>query len=177
MLGLGLLSALFAVWFNRSKTYRTLQRLGPTNCVLIAHAPQVEFLRLLPAAKQDKGEQPMLVIGGHSFLVEGSWDISKSPGLSHLRHALRQDASYEWERDPQLPHDWQFGLQFTEDHETVLMVFQLSDRAAWVDPSSAPLTLGNTLSQGLNVYFQEILKNRAERPTDSPATVDHLPDP
>lgn len=156
--GLGLAAALFAVWFNWSRTHRTLNRLGPSQSVLIAHAPQVNFLRLKKSSAAQFSDEPELLIQDQPFVVEQQLDISTTPGLTHLRHALLQDASYVWQPATEPAPNWQYGLQFREHNQGVLLVFDLNAQTVYIVEKSTSLTIGDRLATGLDLYFQEVTK-------------------
>ncbi|MBP63473.1 MAG: hypothetical protein CMJ62_18275 [Planctomycetaceae bacterium] len=156
--GLGLAASLFAVWFNWSKTHRTLNRLGRSQSVLIAHAPQVNFLRIKKSTAAQLSDEPGLLIQNQPFVVEQLLDISRKPGMTHLRHALLQDASYVWQPATEPDPNWQYGLQFREHNQEVLLVFDLSAQTVYVVEKSTSLTIGDRLASGLDLYFQEITK-------------------
>lgn len=158
ILGLGLGASLFAVWFNWSRTHRTLNRLGPSQSVLIAHASQVNFLRLKKSNAAQFPDESDLLIQDQPFVVEQQLDISTTPGLTHLRHALLQDASYVWQAATKLAPNWQYGLQFREHDQGVLLVFDLNAQTGYIVEKSTSLTIGDRLARGLDLYFQEVTK-------------------
>ena len=158
ILGLGLGASLFAVWFNWSRTHRTLNRLGPSQSVLIAHASQVNFLRLKKSNAAQFPDESDLLIQDQPFVVEQQLDISTTPGLTHLRHALLQDASYVWQAATKLAPNWQYGLQFREHDQDVLLVFDLNAQTGYIVEKSTSLTIGDRLAKGLDLYFQEVTK-------------------
>lgn len=81
---LGFCLAGFAFWFQWRQTRRCLDFLGADVARAISRAERVELWRL------GSGERPRRPV------AIGRQDVSRAPGLVHLRHALVEDASYVW---------------------------------------------------------------------------------
>jgi hypothetical protein len=79
LLCLALLAAAANIYYQRSTTGRAQQLWGDEASLLIARAPNIEWILL-----GDEATQPTPV------------DVSHAKGIQNLRHALRQDSSYEW---------------------------------------------------------------------------------
>ena len=95
MFGVAVTAATFAVWYSHAKTHRVISQLGPDTVRLIVHAPQVEFLTL--GTFPDAIVEPMaekIPTGDGMVHVLTRTRIDQAQGLTHLRHALRQDVSY-----------------------------------------------------------------------------------
>jgi hypothetical protein len=82
LLGLALGLAGFAVWFQWDQTRRCLAFFGPAAARRIQSAPRVELWTL--AAEDDVIRR------------SGVRDVSKAPGLVHLRRGLVEDVNYRW---------------------------------------------------------------------------------
>lgn len=85
MAGLLLLAAslgAFAVWFQWGQTRRCLDFLGPAAAARIQEAPIVELWSLSAAEGRLRGVERL--------------DISRAPGLVHLRRGLVEDVNYRW---------------------------------------------------------------------------------
>lgn len=118
---LGLCLAGFAFWFQWRQTRRCLAFLGADVARAISRADRVELWRL------GAGDRP------RRLKAVGRQDVSRAPGLVHLRHALVEDASYVWTpapRDgtggPQPLPDWEMAIAFfprrpTDAPEAVLV--------------------------------------------------------
>lgn len=76
--GLGL----FAVWFQWGQTRRCLEFLGPVAAARLQEAPIVELWSLAAADGRVRGVE--------------RFDISRAPGLVHLRRGLVEDVNYRW---------------------------------------------------------------------------------
>ena len=85
LLVLGLAAAFTGVWFQREQTRRCLEFYGPTAARRIAAAPTVELLLVQPGTTPRRLE-------GHRRI-----DVSKAPGLVHLRRGLVEDANFNWQ--------------------------------------------------------------------------------
>ena len=80
LLALGL--AAFAVWFQWGQTRRCLEFYGPAAARSIQAAPRVELWSLAA----DRG----------GVRAESRLDISRAPGLVHLRRGLIEDVNFRW---------------------------------------------------------------------------------
>lgn len=80
VLAIGL--ALFAVWFQWGQTRRCLEFLGPVAAARLQEAPIVELWSLAATDGQVRGVE--------------RFDISRVPGLVHLRRGLVEDVNYRW---------------------------------------------------------------------------------
>ena len=85
LLLLGLAAAITGIWFQRHQTRRCLEFYGPAAARRIAAAPTVELLLVQPG--QGPGQ-----LGAQTRI-----DISKAPGLVHLRRGLVEDANFSWQ--------------------------------------------------------------------------------
>lgn len=86
---LGLAAAVTAIVFQRGQTGRCLAFYGAEVARQITSAPVVELVSDAPAG----GDGPA------SFRR----DVSKAPGLVHLRRGLVEDANFDWKADPAEP--------------------------------------------------------------------------
>ncbi len=85
VLGLVLLAvglAVFAVWFQWGQTRRCLQFFGPAAARRIQTAERVELW--------------LLTAKGETICVREKLDVSRAPGLVHLRRGLIEDVNYTW---------------------------------------------------------------------------------
>lgn len=81
--GIGL--AGFAVWFQWGQTRRCLAFFGPVAARRIQAAPRVELWSL--------------VADGATVRASSRLDVSRAPGLVHLRRGLIEDVNYRWKAD------------------------------------------------------------------------------
>jgi len=94
--------AAFAVWFQWRQTRRCLDFYGGDVARLVQAAPRVELWRLAPAAGPSAPEPRERI------------DVSRAPGLVHLRRGLVEDANFVWNapRARGVPQTWTSGLAF-----------------------------------------------------------------
>ncbi len=92
MLGLVLLAvglAVFAVWFQWGQTRRCLHFLGPVGARRIQTAERVELW--------------IVAAGGDKLRVQQRFDVSRAPGLVHLRRGLIEDVNFNWNVETVVP--------------------------------------------------------------------------
>ena len=106
----------FAVWFQWEQTRRCLDFFGPDIAAAIQSAPTVEIWHL------DSD--------GSRVWRRGAQDVSKAPGLVHLRRGLIEDVNYVWD-DPasltpggrRLPTEsWDVALVFSDSGTSPVML-------------------------------------------------------
>ena len=85
LLLLGLAAAITGIWFQWQQTRRCLEFYGPAAARRIAAAPTVELLLMQPGAEPGR------------LVARSRIDISKAPGLVHLRRGLVEDANFNWQ--------------------------------------------------------------------------------
>jgi len=126
LLLLGLAAAITGIWFQRHQTRRCLEFYGPAEARRIATAPTVELLLVQPGAEPGR-------LAAHSRI-----DVSKAPGLVHLRRGLVEDANFNWQASgwaalERLPlESWDVALVFSEPLGRTTLVIDL-------DPSGGSL--------------------------------------
>ena len=85
LLLLGLAAASTGVWFQRHQTRRCLEFYGPAAARRISAAPVVELLIVQPGSAPGR------------LACRTRIDVSKAPGLVHLRRGLVEDANFTWQ--------------------------------------------------------------------------------
>src|SRR6478609_5030981 len=95
MIGLALVAAMFAWWWNYERGHQALKFYGADAATLIRTAPTVELFVSAPAQERsESGTEPA------SAAPTRQIDISHAPGLIHARTSLLDDASYDWKTPP-----------------------------------------------------------------------------
>jgi hypothetical protein len=94
LLGIGLAS--FAIWFQWRQTRRCLAFYGSDVARQIQAAARVELW-----------EPPAAPAGAAAGLESAARiDVSRAPGLVHLRRGLVEDANFDWQRAAGATTDW-----------------------------------------------------------------------
>jgi len=128
LLLLGVAAAITGVWFQRHQTRRCLAFYGAAAARRIAAAPTVELLLVQPGA------------GAGRLAIRSRIDVSKAPGLVHLRRGLVEDANFNWQASggavlERLPLDaWDVAFVFREPIGSTTLVIDL-------DPSGGGLAV------------------------------------
>jgi hypothetical protein len=144
IVAIALASGAISWWFRYSATHKAAEFWGVTDSRLIRDAPDVTLSRFNPTADS----KPR--------------DISKAPGITHLRNALLEDRSFHWgkaiEMAPKRPR-WtiEFNDPATARH---LVIYFTSDcRGAIVGDGGTRKRVVSTepISKGLCQVFAELL--------------------
>jgi hypothetical protein len=163
MVGLALALAGYAWWHHYQQGRRALALWGVENARLIRHAPRVELLTLAGEATQAKGgsRAETLEFSGAVHRVSRREDISRAPGLIHARHALIEDASFEWQAnaDSREAH-WEYVLAITEGERTRHVALDLKRGAALLVEEEREARLVERIQRALEKYISD----RFERP-------------
>jgi len=128
LLLLGVAAAVTGVWFQRHQTRRCLEFYGPAEARRIAAAPTVELLLVQPGTGPGR-------LAAHTRI-----DVSKAPGLVHLRRGLVEDANFNWRSgDGAVPErlpieSWDVAIVFSEPLGSTTLVIDF-------DPSGGALTV------------------------------------
>jgi hypothetical protein len=134
----------FAWWYRAQQSRRAMAFWGAEFAWVILRGEQVEVARLERAGDVAEDASSLdvtpiadgthasetVTIQGQRFLVRETKVISGSPGLVHARHALVEDASYDWLAAPtSLPGDVAFLLRFSDGRKQALAAFDLNSAA------------------------------------------------
>ena len=89
---LAVVAAFASIYARRTRLEKTTEFWGPDTILALQHAPRV-IMQLQPAAA------PEGVADGSDQALQQPQrvDLSGTPGLGHLRHALLDERHYEWE--------------------------------------------------------------------------------
>ena len=154
VIAFGLLAAAASWWYRYSSTHRAVQFLGPQVAALIRDAPHVTLRSDAPsidAAGTDEADVPR--------------DISNAKGLTHLRNALLEDASYDWTAAVPADTNWTHSLVFDgADGAEPRAVVMFSPDYSWMangstgDPAKHVVST-KPISQGLQEFFADEAKD------------------
>lgn len=146
MLGLAVVLASFAIWFQWNQTRRCLALYGPAAARAIQSASRVELWSLAAP-----GERPRAV---------ATLDVSRAPGLVHLRRGLVEDANFSWEPaagGQRAAEDWDAALAFYESgsREPAAVVAVDLDGTGWLTIVGRPGRIGlGRLATGLRTWIR-----------------------
>jgi hypothetical protein len=149
---MGLAAAITGIWFQRHQTRRCLEFYGPAEARRIATAPTVELLLVQP------GEGPGQ-LGAQTRI-----DISKAPGLVHLRRGLVEDANFSWQASggavlERLPlESWDVAFVFTEPLGRTTLVIDLDPSGGSLAAVGQPGRIGlGRIGPGLEKWIRSTL--------------------
>ncbi len=132
MVGVAILAASFAWWWNFNRGRKSLEFYGPQAATLIRTAPRVEILR--PAA-------------------EGDIDISQAPGLINARASLLSDASYDWSTAGAPQESPLFSVRFSRRDKSVVITFDFENRTITNSATPRIVTLKPKTADGWRAYL------------------------
>ena len=158
LLLLGLAAAVTGVLFQRHQTRRCLAFYGPAAARRIAAAPTVELLLV------------QLGSGPGRLAAQTRIDVSKAPGLVHLRRGLVEDANFNWQGTggavlERLPlESWDVALVFREPlgSTTLVIDFDPSGGALAVVGQAGRIGLGR-IGAGLEKWIRSTVNAERQR--------------
>jgi len=139
LLLLGVTAAITGVWFQRHQTRRCLAFYGATAARRIAASPTVELLLVQPGAEPGR------------LVARSRIDVSKAPGLVHLRRGLVEDANFKWQASgnadgavaERLPLDaWDVAFVFSEPKGGTTLVIDFDASAGALAVVGQPGRIG-----------------------------------
>jgi len=148
MVGLAAVLACFAVWFQWNQTRRCLALYGPAAARAIQSAGRVELWSLSADGGRPRATRAL--------------DVSRAPGLVHLRRGLVEDANFSWDTHtpaagPLAAADWDVALAFygTASREPAAIVAVDLDGGGWLTLVGRPGRIGlGRLAAGLRTWIE-----------------------
>lgn len=101
---LGVSLACFAIWFQWRQTRRCLDFYGSDVARQVQAAARVELWRPPSSAEPQPGLDAAI-----------RTDISRAPGLVHLRRGLVEDANFDWKRPASTGAEWDAAFAFYDE--------------------------------------------------------------
>jgi len=151
LLLLGLAAAITGIWFQWQQTRRCLEFYGPSAARRIAAAPTVELLLVRAGTGASR-------LAAHTRI-----DVSKAPGLVHLRRGLVEDANFNWQAggvaQPRLPSAaWDVALVFSEPLGSTTLVIDFDSAGGALAVVGQPGRIGlGRIGPGLEKWIRSTL--------------------
>ncbi len=151
-LGLGALSVIY----HHSLARQAIAWWGPAAMELIAYAPRVDALKVSPTHGDANAEAESVTIDSQRYRVERRQDVTKWPGIDHVRHGLLQDVNFNWDNAPPRFGDisWKYALEFNDGDRRLIVVFSPDGYLGQSDQTNA-LTVAPKAT-GWREFFSEL---------------------
>jgi hypothetical protein len=157
--GVAIAMAAFAWWHHFQEGRRSLELWGSQSAQLIEHAPHVEVLQL-EDARAGREVEEAFDVNSQPLAIAQRTDISAARGLLHARHALIQDASFDWttaqeDCEPQ----WQIALRFSGTVSHATMVLDFRCRRAYLVERDKQATLTKVTADALQRFIEKTMRH------------------
>ena len=137
-------------WFRYNATHRAAKFWGPNDARRIRDAPFVE----------------LYYINDDPDALSTIRDISKAPGLTHLRHALLEDRSFVWPARPAVRQPrwhWAIGFREGNDKRMTLVAFTADwKRATNYRSRSNEVVSSEPIAEGMAIMFSDLMPQEPE---------------
>jgi hypothetical protein len=151
--------------YYRYMQSRPIELWGQSEAKLMIDASQVSAVRF---GESNKESAPVtietLTIGGQRLRVAERKNVSHAPGLSHVRHSLINDASFEWgEPEGDCKPVWKYGLQFGNPQSHVMVLFDPDCRRAILAEHGKSVALNPRAMEGIATFLKEQFGEKEEK--------------
>lgn len=171
MLVLAVSAAVTAIWYLRGLSRRTIEQWGPTAGQLILQAPHIEAWRLEPVGEDDAETRETISVDGQRLAIVERRDLSQAPGVTNVRRALMNDASYAWDDPTTESSHWTHALQFSNAGRQATLLFSHQPSQVMLLGDNRPLC-PQRIARGLQVFLEEQFpvsdfRDRSDEPAHS----------
>jgi hypothetical protein len=157
ILGLGLALAALSLSVRYRAGDRALAFWTPPVAVLIARAPQAELWKLADKPRPGGPLRPPVSDGDRVWHAQALFELAKSGGFSHARHALLEDASFAWDAAPPAgPPDWQYALRLENEGQQSVVLFDLESAQVGLAGRAGAISIA-PLAPRLRIFFDDVL--------------------
>lgn len=154
MLVLAVAAAATAIWYLRGLSRRTTERWGPAAGQLILQAPHIEAWRLAPLNDAGGKDPATVIVDGQRLAILQRRDLSQAPGMTNVRRALMNDASYAWDVSSTEPPHWTHALQFRDADRKATLLFSHDPPQIMLLGDDRPV-FPQRIARGLQVFLEE----------------------
>lgn len=154
MFVLAVAAATTAIWYLRGLSRRTVEQWGPAAGQLILQAPHIEAWLLEPVGEEEAPPAAAIDVEGQHLAVVERRDISQAPGITNVRRALMNDASYAWDASTRDAPRWTHALQFSEADRKATLLFSHNPPQVMLLDDDRPLS-PHRIASGLHVFLEE----------------------
>ena len=142
MLLIGVAAAGISLWHHYNVSRQALAYWGQDGAKQILRAPKVTAIRF-------SGESANL-------MAAEMRDASDARGLVNIRHALVQDAAYDWTAaEPAEAITWQYALRFEGDGPTLMALFSFDESRIARQDNGRSLALDKASARVLRSFLEE----------------------
>lgn len=153
---MGIIGGSAAVWFHHSRQHRALDFWGIDAATIIRHAEKVEVSKQKKLAKDDPQTNVIHLNGARYWPVETK-EITTLPGLLHARHALIEDASFDWQPDPtNCKPKWEYAITFRRNRLLVTILIDFNCRLIWCHRNKKTVRLDERILNGFKQFTVDV---------------------
>jgi hypothetical protein len=159
VIAIGLAGAVGGWWYRSQLQRRAIALWGREAAELMQRAPRVELLSLAPQNDDvERDAENSLSFGDARLGIAERIDVSRAPGLIHLRHSLISDQSFAWSVPLETcqPH-WPCALRFADGEHSATLLVDFDCRQALLAERNARVSI-EPMAKGLEIFIREQFK-------------------
>jgi hypothetical protein len=159
---LTLAGAITSIAYHHASSNAAQDFLGAGGMMLAAQSPEAELLVIGQEEQTDPtapaGEK--LSIDGREWPIVRRHDLRMARGILNLRHALRQDASYDFSAAVSLDPPWVFAIRLADGARTLTLAFDPAGRRVAVVETGRAAGLAEKTAAGLATFLADFEPGR-----------------
>jgi hypothetical protein len=119
--GLAVAAGVLSWWYRYEAAHRSTTFWGPHFAELIATPSEVSAFGLEEISPPEPNNTSFTILD-KSYNTTNQRDITKVPGMVHLRNAILSDSNYHWDHEIN-NDDWRWCVEFTGDGHKATILF------------------------------------------------------
>lgn len=165
--GIVFLAALLAIgnlWYQHHATDETQHLLGTVGMLLVTDSQQIDLWDLSATrANEYVATDDRVEVAGTLLRRGRRHNLAGAPGILNLRHALRQDFSYDFAASPPATAQWGYLLRFANGDDHISLVLDLLQGRVAIVETGNQAGLAAPLQSGLTKFITDTTRSQGTK--------------